>query len=221
MIKLIKKNLSFVKSLYVNFILFPFLDAIKIPVIVSYNTKIGELHRGSVLFENISSKALSIGLWDGSFDGGSGKKNYFSIKKDGKLIIKEKAVFGSGCVINIESQGKINLGKSFSTNYDFMICCNDEISIGDNCLIGWNVTIMDGDGHILKKSNKQINTPSPIKIGNHVWLCSQVTVMKGASIPNNSVIAYGSLVNKNLDGEYTIFGGIPAKIIDKGIVWTK
>ena len=44
-------------------------------------------------------------------------------------------------------------------------------------------------------------------IGNNVWLGSNVKVLKGVSIGDNSIISAGSVVTKSVPG------GIPAKVI--------
>ena len=49
-------------------------------------------------------------------------------------------------------------------------------------------------------------------IGNNVWLGSNVKVLKGVSIGDNSIISAGSVVTKSVP-ENVIAGGIPAKVI--------
>ncbi len=58
----------------------------------------------------------------------------------------------------------------------------------------------------------------PIKIGNHVWIGSNVTVLKGVEIGDGSIIAAGSLVNKNIPPG-VLAGGVPAKILKEGVTW--
>lgn len=51
-----------------------------------------------------------------------------------------------------------------------------------------------------------------IKIGNDVWIGTDVHVLEGVSIGNGAIIAAKSFVNKDVP-PYAIVGGIPAKII--------
>lgn len=88
------------------------------------------------------------------------------------------------------------------------IVSNCNISIGNHVLCGANVIIGDRDDHedIYSSESK------PIIIGNNVWLGMNVTVMKGVTIGNNSIIGAGSIVTHNIPNN-VIAVGIPAKVI--------
>ena len=49
-----------------------------------------------------------------------------------------------------------------------------------------------------------------IIVGNDVWLGANAVILAGVTIGNGSVIAAGSVVNKDIK-EYTIAAGVPAK----------
>lgn len=54
----------------------------------------------------------------------------------------------------------------------------------------------------------------PIIIGNEVWIGNRVTINKGSIIPDQSIIASNSLVNRLLDNSNGgVFGEIPAKCL--------
>jgi maltose O-acetyltransferase len=55
-----------------------------------------------------------------------------------------------------------------------------------------------------------------VEIGENVFIGSNVTILKGVRIGNNSVIACGSLVTKSIP-DNTIAGGVPAKIISNSL----
>ena len=73
---------------------------------------------------------------------------------------------------------------------------------------------MDSDGHFLKSDMRNtLNPPSmQVHIKQNVFLGDNVTVLKGVTIGENSVIGNGSIVTKDIP-ENTIAGGIPAKVI--------
>lgn len=106
------------------------------------------------------------------------------------------------------------------------ITCHDEknlkVSIGDSCLMSGGITIRTSDGHsILDKDNNIINYPENIKIGNHCWIGMNSTILKGADIPDNSVLACSTVYTKasNTGEGNAIYGGIPAKVIKRDINW--
>jgi acetyltransferase-like isoleucine patch superfamily enzyme len=51
----------------------------------------------------------------------------------------------------------------------------------------------------------------PIKIGEYCMVGSGVKVLKGASLPDKSVLAAGAILNKTFVEPYGVFAGIPAK----------
>jgi maltose O-acetyltransferase len=52
----------------------------------------------------------------------------------------------------------------------------------------------------------------PVKIGDNVWIGHDVTIMKGVTIGENSIIATGSIVTKDVPHN-SIAAGNPAKVI--------
>ena len=60
---------------------------------------------------------------------------------------------------------------------------------------------------------------APIKIGNHVWICSKVDILKGAGCGDNCVIGYRSLLTKQFDQNNVLIAGHPAKVIKENVEW--
>lgn len=91
------------------------------------------------------------------------------------------------------------------------------ITIGSKVMFGPNVTIMAGD-HNFKEIGKYMfdveikreEDDQPVVINDDVWIGANVTILKGVEIGVGSVIAAGSIVNKNLP-EYSICAGIPCR----------
>lgn len=86
------------------------------------------------------------------------------------------------------------------------------IKIGDHCLFGNNVVIVDHN-HIFD-NNDEDNSYKEIIIGNNVWVGANVTILKGVKIGDGAIIASGSVVNKDIE-PYTINGGVPCRFIRK------
>jgi acetyltransferase-like isoleucine patch superfamily enzyme len=54
---------------------------------------------------------------------------------------------------------------------------------------------------------------SPISIGDYAFIGTNVTVLGGSTLPAYSVLGAKSLLNKNFDQEWKLYGGVPAKVI--------
>ena len=100
---------------------------------------------------------------------------------------------------------------------------DNSVFIGKGSLFANNVTLSTTDSHAIfcTKSGERINPAQDIFIGDYVWLCENVTVLKGAHIPNNCVCGIGSIVNQQFVEENTILAGIPAKIVRRNIRWER
>jgi acetyltransferase-like isoleucine patch superfamily enzyme len=92
-----------------------------------------------------------------------------------------------------------------------VIGCFDEIILGNNVRCGANTLITDSDWHL---NDPRAGKPSPVNIGNNVWLGVNVTVLKGVSIGENTVIGANSLVVKNIPAN-VIAAGNPCKVLKK------
>ena len=54
--------------------------------------------------------------------------------------------------------------------------------------------------------------PAPIVIGNKVWIGDNATILPGVTIGENSIVAAGAVVTKDVPAN-VIVGGLPARII--------
>ena len=105
----------------------------------------------------------------------------------------------------------INIGKDVFINSGCHFQDQGGITIGDGTLIGHNV-VFATINHDLKPSNNRINHYAPIRIGNHVWVGSNSTILSGVTVGDWAVIAAGAVVNRDVP-PMTVVGGVPAKII--------
>ena len=144
-----------------------------------------------------------------------------SLSKGGLLAFKGPGMIGAGSAIEIGSSGNIVFGKNFGITATFRITSRMSITVGDNFSCAWDVNIFDTDFHEIYDINedKILDTEKSIKIGDDVWICQRCLILKGANIPRRSIIAASSLVNKSLESDIsnTLYGGIPAKVIKRGI----
>ncbi|MGN6769358.1 MAG: sugar O-acetyltransferase [Rhizobiaceae bacterium] len=86
------------------------------------------------------------------------------------------------------------------------------IDIADDVMIGPNVSLITS-GHPVAPSQRRAGvTASPIVIQRNVWIAANVTVIGGVTIGENSVVAAGSVVTKDVPAD-TLAGGNPAKVI--------
>lgn len=85
------------------------------------------------------------------------------------------------------------------------------IEIGDGSLIGHNVVLATVN-HDLDPGKKRKNNYAPIKIGTHVWIGSNATVLPGVTVGDWAVIAAGAVVTRDVPPQ-AVVGGVPARVL--------
>ena len=114
------------------------------------------------------------------------------------------------CILQTGTEkAKITIGDHVEMS-GVSIVSNKSVIIGNHVLIGANCQIGDRDGH----SNRYKSSSKPIIIENDVWLGMNVTVLKGVTIGEYSIIGANSVVTKDIPAN-CIAAGNPCKIIKR------
>ena len=139
----------------------------------------------------------------------------------GKIVFEGKATLGyfpsplffSG-YSHIEARSDESLitikDGTYINNSAVIISEGPGIEIGEKCLVGHEVMIVDSDFH--GTTDRKDVQRRAVRIGNNVFLGSRVTVLKGVVVGDNSTIAAGSVVTKDVPAN-SIAAGNPAKVI--------
>jgi acetyltransferase-like isoleucine patch superfamily enzyme len=133
-----------------------------------------------------------------------------------EMSINKTFTIYSGARIYINENSVLKLGSGYINN-NLNLSCFERIEIGEDVAISENVCIRDSDNHKILSNNNHFNT-IPVKIGNHVWIGMNVTILKGVTIGDGAIIAAGSVVNKDIPAK-CLAGGNPAKVIRENVVW--
>lgn len=210
------RYISIIKTFMFNIHYFGVKGVIFFPVLVSKNIKLRKL-RGTVIIERFKPGIVNLGFGDvGIFDKKLDKGIW---DNTGEVFFKGNASIGHGS--KISNSAKLILGENFNITAKSEIVCTKEIKFGENCLVSWDVLIMDTDFHSIHclDSGHCINSSENIYIGNHVWVGCRSLILKGSNIPSDTVIAANSTVTKKLETtENTIVGSLN-KVIKNNISW--
>lgn len=108
---------------------------------------------------------------------------------------------------------RIQIGNNVATNNNIFICAAKLIEIGDDALIGQNVTIMDFEAHAIEPTQRRtLGEIGTVKLGKNIWIGNNVTILKNTEIGDNAIIAAGAVVRGKFPAN-VIIGGVPAKVI--------
>ncbi len=114
------------------------------------------------------------------------------------------------------------IGKNFFANFNFTVQDDGEVTIGDDCNFGPNVTIVTPVHPMVASERRLMRTGSgeekhlcyakPVHIGNDCWFGANVTVCPGVTIGDGCVIGAGSVVTRDIPAN-SFAAGVPCRVI--------
>lgn len=108
-------------------------------------------------------------------------------------------------------EGQMEIGDNVFVNFGTSLVAANRISIGDDCLIGTHVIVMDCDFH--RVDDKSWDTSGlPVIIEDRVWLGNRSIVLKGVRIGHDAVVAAGAVVTRDVPPR-TVVAGNPARVV--------
>lgn len=143
-----------------------------------------------------------------------------------RRLPKSSIIVGDGCVFTSSSrynligvnhpailatlsyEAEIRIGDNCGFS-GTTIGCMKRITIGNHVRCGANTVITDTDWH---RDDPRTTPDEEVIIHDNVWLGLNVTVLKGVTIGENSIIATGSIVTRSIPAN-VIAAGVPAKVI--------
>lgn len=217
-VRLVKK-FSFFKTIYFNVRCLPIRQAMRMPILVTSAVKINRL-KGKVTLipSNMKFGSISIGLSAYGF-----QKKYDKAILDimgGELLLAENIYIGKGTFIEVGKVGKLTIGKNTFIGGNSKLICHDDVNIGENTRIAWEVTILDTDFHeyISILTQKKSLAKKPVRIGANNWIGFGTTILKGTTTPNYCIVGAKSFLTKEYQhGEFCLLAGHPAKIVKEGV----
>ena len=107
---------------------------------------------------------------------------------------------------------EIRVGNNVFVNQNCTFYDLGGLDIADDVMIGPNVSIITA-GHPLAPSQRRAATiGTPIVIERNVWIAAGATIIGGVTVGEDSVVAAGSVVTKDVPPN-TLVGGNPARVI--------
>lgn len=103
---------------------------------------------------------------------------------------------------------KIRIGPDCLLNAAYL-SAKQRIEIGTHSMIGMGSRVFDSEQHDFDATRPE--SFAPVQIGDHVWVASDVSVLKGVSVGDHSVIGTRSVVTRSIPAHSLAFG-IPAAV---------
>ncbi len=148
-------------------------------------------------------------------------RSYLSMHKNSKLFIGGFVTLGQGSIIVVNENAVLEFMGKVTSNINLAIGCQQLIRIGNDTMIGSDVTIFDTDFHPTEYPNNEfcVHT-SPVCIGEHVWIGTRAMIMKGSNIGTGSIIGANAYFAGNLPAN-TLVSCIPSRTVLKDVKWAR
>lgn len=208
-------DVSIHKTLMANFSALPFMDAIKIPIIVYQGTEIEQM--GKIKFNCPIRKGILV----------VGKRMFYRGQKTviinrGTIEIDGDCEIMGGTTIHVLRYcSNFHIGNNVMIGECVRILADTNITIGDFTRITFGCLLIDSEFHfVLNTETGVVNTTRyPIKIGKYNWIGNSTVIKKGTITPDYTIVSNKSMLTKDYSDipKYSILLGSPAKLKGSGL----
>lgn len=134
-----------------------------------------------------------------------GTWNVFQINNKADLIVGSNVICRNFENFHVSS-GKLILHDGVFVNNSCSFNCMERIEIGSGTMMGEGVRFYDHD-HIYtaEKIEKWQWTTAPIRVGRDCWIGSNVTILKGVTIGDNTIIGAGCLIRNDVPANSVVY----------------
>lgn len=138
------------------------------------------------------------------------KKIVYRLLSGNRIIFGKHTTFRNNFHVMIEQNGHITIGSNCFFNNGCSINSLEKVSIGDGTIFGENSHIYDHN-HRFRSTSDSIKSQgyaiAPVRIGRHVWVGTNVVILKGVTIGDNAVIGAGCVIESDVPENAIVTSG--------------
>ena len=143
---------------------------------------------------NLQEKIIQDGTW-----------NVFQINNKADLIVGSNVICRNFENFHVSS-GKLILHDGVFVNNSCSFNCMERIEVGNGTMMGEGVRFYDHDHvYTAEKIEKWQWTTAPIRVGRDCWIGSNVTILKGVTIGDNTIIGAGCLIRNDIPANSVVY----------------
>lgn len=95
------------------------------------------------------------------------------------------------------------------------------IILGEHTGLTWECQLTDFGSHFVQQIDGSVPTIfKEVCIGDYCWIGNRTTVQPGTRLPNRTIVASNSLLNKDYTrtlAPHSLIGGMPARLLREGL----
>lgn len=209
---LLKTNL--VKTVWFNWKMLPWEQARRLPVWI-YGRFTARSTSGSIEIDGpVKPGMIRIGKRD-YYVNTAVPQSIWTIR--GKVRFSGQTYFIMSSYVLVSDNATLSFGSSgcyFGSG--LKIFCFREIVFGNFAHVAWECQVTDSSFHYLEHVETGETGPltAPVRVGARVWVGNRSTISKGTVLPDDTIVASNSLVNKDYSeiGPFCLLAGTPATV---------
>lgn len=216
-------RLSIWRTIYFNLRTLPIKQAIRLPLLIYGKIKFASLD-GSVKLP-VSNTRLKIGVnYAGYRNTAPGR---IHLLRGSLLILYPNVKISQGVNITCQTDAILEMKEYASLGDNVDVICYKHIELGHHSSLTWGCQVMDYNSHYVIDMSSTLKYGTVKRIANQViigcfcWIGNRSTVMPGTRLPNRTIVASNSLLNKDytrIVPPYSLIAGQPAKLVKE---WVK
>jgi len=125
------------------------------------------------------------------------------VRNGGGRIEVANCTFYPGVRLEVLRGARIRIGNGTYLNRNTEVIAQQEVTIGRDCKIAWDVLIMDTDQHGIGNASP---IAKPVRIGDRVWIGCRAIILKGVTVGDGAVIGAGAIVAKDVPPGAVVVG---------------
>lgn len=180
--------------------------------------------KGSVIRLDKSAKInLKGNFWLNFYPGyARGKSSaLLNVGPDGLLEINNRCEIAYDNTIAISNGAHLELGHFF-TGVGTSVICNHHIKIGNNVMLGRDVSVFDSDYHpVYDEDGVRLNGDKEVDIEDCVWIGAKSMILKGSHIKRGAIVSANSVVLGEVSPERVFVNKRDSKSIGGTIIWER
>ena len=137
-------------------------------------------------------------------------------ESDAGISIGDAVILSRNTIVSCKG-GSIEIGDNTNISANCMLISETNLSIGSNVLVAGMCYLIAGGNHGIERTDipiiaQPMVSKGGVRIEDNCWLGANVTVLDGVTIGRDSVIAAGSVVNRDIP-DFAIAAGVPARVV--------
>ena len=139
-----------------------------------------------------------------------------------RIVLADFVVLNQVTICMEDDHNAVTIGAhtSLCGKTELSVMEGTKIRIGDGCMFSSNLAFRTGDSHsVLDRQGRRINPSQDIVIGDHVWIGTRVTCLKGVRVPKHCVVAATATLCGQYREENAVIAGVPGRVVKTGISW--